>query len=173
MKLASLKDGTQDGQLVIVDSTLTLALPLPEVTTTMQQLLDSWDMLAAELTQRYEKLEYGDTAGTQRFSLEVAMRPLPRAYQWCDGLAYLSHAELVRKACKAEMRAFLYHNPLMYQRGQISASGFSTTSRLQKRRGASIWKRRSPSLLAIYRRAYPARLRKAPSGSSRYHDLVP
>lgn len=114
MKLASLKNGTRDGVLVIVSRDLARCVPAAEAAT-LQQLLDRWDELAPALQKRSEALNAGQLAEAQPFDAAQAMAPLPRAYQWCDGSAYLSHAELVRKARKAEMPEFLYHDPMMYQ----------------------------------------------------------
>jgi fumarylacetoacetate (FAA) hydrolase len=123
MKLASINNGTRDGQLVLVDSGLTRALAVPDVAATLQQLLDGWDALAPELLHRHQALERGELRAAMPFSVGMAVAPLPRAYQFCDGSAYLSHAELVRKARKAEMPSFLYHDPLMYQGGSDSFLG--------------------------------------------------
>lgn len=123
MKLATLKNGSRDGQLVLVNRTLTSAVAVPDIAVTMQELLDNWDALTPELAPRYEQFEQGTIAGTFAFSLADAMAPLPRAYQWCDGSAYLSHAELVRRARKAEMPDFLYHDPMLYQGGSDTFLG--------------------------------------------------
>jgi fumarylacetoacetate (FAA) hydrolase len=115
MKLATLKNNSRDGQLVVVSRDLTTYQAIPEIAATMQALLDRWDELAPEAQAIYENLNADSIKDAARFLPERAMAPLPRAYQWCDGSAYLSHAELVRKARKAEMPDFLYHDPLMYQ----------------------------------------------------------
>jgi fumarylacetoacetate (FAA) hydrolase len=114
MKLATLKNGQRDGQLVVVNRALTHYVPAAPLAATMQQLLDAWNELAPGLQALYEDLNAGRVSGTA-FDPAKAMSPLPRAYQWCDGSAYLSHAELVRKARNAEMPAFLYQDPMMYQ----------------------------------------------------------
>lgn len=123
MKLATLKDGSRDGRLVLVDKTLGRCLAVPDVAGTMQQLLDDWERRAPVLSSRYAQLNAGQAAGAERFAAESAMAPLPRAFQWCDGSAYLSHAELVRKARKAEMPDFLYREPMMYQGGSDTFLG--------------------------------------------------
>lgn len=92
-----------------------MCVEVPEIATTMQSLLDGWHERAAQLLQIYEKLNARKVNTAKTFVATEAMAPLPRAYQWCDGSAYLSHAELVRKARKADMPEFLYHDPLMYQ----------------------------------------------------------
>ena len=117
MKLATFKNGSRDGKLVIVSSDLTRAVAAPDIALTMQQALDDWDKKAPRLRERAAELESGEAGGAFVFKQEDALAPLPRAYQWCDGSAYLSHAELVRKARNAEMPEALYHNPLMYQGG--------------------------------------------------------
>jgi len=115
MKIASLKNGTRDGQLVVVSRDLSTCAPVAELAPTMQALLDRWDELAPQLVPIYQALNACRASQAREFLPEQAMAPLPRAYQWCDGSAYLSHAELVRKARNAEMPEFLYHDPLMYQ----------------------------------------------------------
>lgn len=115
MKLATLKNGTRDGQLVVVSRDLSTCAPVADLAPTMQGLLDRWDEIAPGLAPIYHALNAGRASQAREFVPEQAMAPLPRAYQWCDGSAYLSHAELVRKARNAEMPEFLYHDPLMYQ----------------------------------------------------------
>jgi len=115
MKFATLKNGTRDGQLILVSQNLTKAISVPDIALTMQELLDNWPALQSQLNDRYERLNRDELNGTQAFLPTNAAAPLPRAYQWCDGSAYLSHAELVRKARQAEMPEFLYHDALMYQ----------------------------------------------------------
>ncbi len=115
MKLATLKNGKRDGQLVVVTPTLTHYATASSVASTMQELLDNWSELAPRLQDIHDQLCAGKLMPTGIFNPTEVMAPLPRAFQWCDGSAYLSHAELVRKARKAEMPDFLYHDPLMYQ----------------------------------------------------------
>jgi fumarylacetoacetate (FAA) hydrolase len=116
MKLATVKDGSRDGRLFVVNRDLTTAvsvLPLP----TLQSALDDWRRWEPVLEQFYSDLNEAKIKNAVAFqSLELAA-PLPRAYQWCDGSAYLSHAELVRRARNAEMPASLYSDPLIYQGG--------------------------------------------------------
>ncbi|MDB5953827.1 fumarylacetoacetate hydrolase family protein [Ramlibacter sp.] len=114
MKLATLKNGSRDGLLVIVDRALARCVPAAQAAT-LQQLLDRWDELAPAVQARSDALNAGKLPDARPFDPAQAMAPLPRAYQWCDGSAYLSHAELVRKARKAEMPEFLYQDPMMYQ----------------------------------------------------------
>lgn len=115
MKLATLRNGTRDGQLVVVSRDLSMCSPVSDVTSTLQDLLDRWDELAPRIATVYDALNGDRWPRARPFVPEEAMAPLPRAYQWCDGSAYLSHAELVRKARNAEMPEFLYTDPLMYQ----------------------------------------------------------
>src|SRR5205823_3499261 len=115
MKLATLKSNNRDGRVVLVDRDMKTAAPVTDIGTTMQQLLDNWSAIEPALQERYESLNRGKLQGAESFDVAKVAAPLPRAYQWCDGSAYLSHAELVRKARNAEMPDFLYHDPLMYQ----------------------------------------------------------
>ncbi|NVN88833.1 MAG: fumarylacetoacetate hydrolase family protein [Rhodopseudomonas sp.] len=117
MKLATLRRGGRDGTLVVVDRDLKRALPVPEIAATLQRALDDWDRLHPALEKVSRSLNAGEVAGALPFASQDVAAPLPRAYQWCDGSAYLSHAELVRKARKAEMPQSLYSDPLVYQGG--------------------------------------------------------
>jgi fumarylacetoacetate (FAA) hydrolase len=117
MKLASLKNGTRDGVLVVVSSDLTRAVPVPAVANTMQQAIEDWARAAPLLQQIYLRLNSGDLPGTWPFDPARAESPLPRSYQWLDGSAYLSHVELVRQARGVEMSKELYQEPIMYQGG--------------------------------------------------------
>ncbi|MDR3417684.1 MAG: fumarylacetoacetate hydrolase family protein [Nevskia sp.] len=116
MKLATLKDGTRDGRLVVVSRGLRHAAPTPHVKS-LQAALDDWDGVAPELQALSARLDQGMIAGTLQFDPRECLAPLPRAYQWADGSAYLNHVELVRKARGAEMPASLRDDPLMYQGG--------------------------------------------------------
>jgi fumarylacetoacetate (FAA) hydrolase len=117
MKLASLKNGTRDGVLVVVSSDLTRAVAVPAVANTMQQAIEDWARVAPLLQQIYLRLNSGDLPGTWPFDPARAESPLPRSYQWLDGSAYLSHVELVRQARGVEMSKELYQEPIMYQGG--------------------------------------------------------
>jgi len=116
MKLATLKDGTRDGRLVVVSRNLSHAAPAPHVKT-LQAALDDWDTIAPELEALSARLNQGMIAGTMAFSAEECLSPLPRAYQWADGSAYVNHVELVRKARGADMPPSFWTDPLMYQGG--------------------------------------------------------
>lgn len=114
MKLASLK-GNRDGRAVVVSRDLSRAIPV-ESAGTLQQILDDWQTHAPALRDLYTGLNNGVPHGMP-LDISQCAAPLPRAYQWCDGSAYLYHAELVRRARNAEMPASLYSDPLMYQGG--------------------------------------------------------
>ncbi|RQR70940.1 MULTISPECIES: fumarylacetoacetate hydrolase family protein [unclassified Burkholderia] len=115
MKLASLKNGTRDGALIVVSRDLTCAVAAGDIAPTLQAAIDRWSYAEPLLRARSAALEDGVMADAFAFDPARVASPLPRAYQWLDGSAYLSHVELVRKARGAEMpRAFL-SDPLMYQ----------------------------------------------------------
>jgi fumarylacetoacetate (FAA) hydrolase len=118
MKLASLKHG-RDGKLVVVSKDLTQAVSAHDIAPTLQAALDNWDACLPRLQDLAEALERG-TVPTFRFREHDAASPLPRAYQWVDGSAYVNHVELVRKARGAEMPPSFWTDPLMYQGGSDS-----------------------------------------------------
>jgi len=115
MKLASLKGG-RDGQLVVVSNDLTRCVTAAPVAATMQAAFDDWARAEPQLRALTETLEHGTTAA-ERFREREAASPLPRAYQWVDGSAYLNHVELVRQARGAEVPKSFFVDPLMYQGG--------------------------------------------------------
>jgi fumarylacetoacetate (FAA) hydrolase len=117
MKLATLKDGSRDGSLALVSRDLSRAVPVPEIARTLQAALDAWDVAAPRLEQLYAQLNQGKIAGAVAFDPRQAHSPLPRAYQWADGSAYVNHVELVRQARGATMPAEFWTDPLMYQGG--------------------------------------------------------
>ncbi|MBW8756419.1 MAG: fumarylacetoacetate hydrolase family protein [Burkholderiales bacterium] len=117
MKLATYKDGSRDGQLVVVSRDLTQAHFATGITTRMQQALDDWNFIAPLLQDLSVALNHGKTRHAFPFVPEQCMAPLPRAFQWADGSAYLNHVELVRKARGAEMPESFLGDPLMYQGG--------------------------------------------------------
>jgi fumarylacetoacetate (FAA) hydrolase len=123
MKLATLREGGRDGTLVVVSRDLAVAVRVPEVAATLQAALDHWPRAEPTLREVYERLNERKVERTFTFDATRAASPLPRAYQWADGSAYLHHAELVRKARKAEMPESLYRDPLMYQGGSDSFIG--------------------------------------------------
>jgi len=123
MKLATLKSGGRDGTLVVVSRDLVTCQAVPKIARTLQQALDDWDHVAPRLRQVYDQLNEGRSATAESFLEEECASPLPRAYQWADGSAYINHVELVRKARKAEVPASFYTDPLMYQGGSDSFVG--------------------------------------------------
>jgi len=116
MKLATLRDGSRDGRLVVVNKALTRCTEATHLAPTLQAALDTWDEVAPKLAILAESLEH-DAVPSLRFHEHDALSPLPRAYQWADGSAYVNHVELVRKARNAEMPASFWTDPLMYQGG--------------------------------------------------------
>ncbi|XAH24237.1 fumarylacetoacetate hydrolase family protein [Xylophilus sp. GW821-FHT01B05] len=117
MKLATYKDGSRDGQLVVVSRDLATAHYATGTATRMQQVLDDWSFLSSQLQDLYDDLNAGRARHAFPFDPAQCMAPLPRAYQWADGSAYLNHVELVRKARNSEVPASFYEDPLMYQGG--------------------------------------------------------
>ena len=115
MKLATLKDGSRDGQLAVVSRDLSLAHYAAGIAGTMQRLLDDWNFISPQLEDLYATLNDGKARHAFAFDVRQCMAPLPRAFQWVDGSAYLNHVELVRKARGAEVPASFYDDPLMYQ----------------------------------------------------------
>jgi fumarylacetoacetate (FAA) hydrolase len=123
MKLATLKDGSRDGRLVVVSRDLSHCQHVPKIAATLQHALDYWEMVAPRLQQIYDMLNSGDAIDAKPFDQQQCHSPLPRAYQWADGSAYINHVELVRKARNAEVPASFYTDPLMYQGGSDSFVG--------------------------------------------------
>lgn len=121
MKFASLKSG-RDGQLVAVSKDLTRALDAGEAAPSLQAAIDDWKRLAPRLNEVASAVEAG-RGMTFRFRERECASPLPRAYQWADGSAYVSHVELVRRARGAEMPASFSTDPLMYQGGSDTFLG--------------------------------------------------
>ncbi|MES2104001.1 MAG: fumarylacetoacetate hydrolase family protein [Pseudomonadota bacterium] len=117
MKLASLKDGSRDGQLIVVSRDLKTAQIADGIAATMQKALDDWNFIAPQLEHMYLQLNAGRGHNTFDFDPKNCMAPLPRAFQWADGSSYVNHVELVRKARNAEMPDSFWHDPLMYQGG--------------------------------------------------------
>jgi fumarylacetoacetate (FAA) hydrolase len=123
MKLATLTDGSRDGQLVVVSRDLSLAAHATAVASRLQSVLDDWDFLAPQLEDLYQTLNDGHARHAFTFDPHKAMAPLPRAYQWADGSSYVNHIELVRKARGAEMPPSFWTDPLMYQGGSDDLLG--------------------------------------------------
>jgi fumarylacetoacetate (FAA) hydrolase len=117
MKLATYKDGSRDGQLVVVSRDLSTAHYATGIANKMQQVLDDWGFIAPQLVDLSETLNQGKTRHAFPFDPAMCMAPLPRAYQWADGSAYINHVELVRAARDAVVPESFYKDPLMYQGG--------------------------------------------------------
>jgi fumarylacetoacetate (FAA) hydrolase len=115
MKLATRRNGTRDGELVLVSRDLGRCVAVPEIARTLQAALDDWDRAAPALEAIAAELSAGRMYDAVPFDAAAAMAPLPRAYQWADGSAYVNHVELVRKARGATMPPEFWTDPLMYQ----------------------------------------------------------
>src|SRR5450432_2335818 len=114
MRLGTLRDGTRDGALVVVDASATRCAPARSVAPTLQAALDDWGRAAPALRGLAAALEAGDLPG-EPFEPRRLAAPLPRAYEWLDGSAYLNHVRLVRAARKAELPPGFESDPLVYQ----------------------------------------------------------
>ncbi len=123
MKLATYRNGTRDGQLMLVSKDLTRALPAGAVAPTLQAALDDWEAASPRLEELAKQLEDGRADGVVDFDPTCCEAPLPRAYQWADGSAYVNHVELVRRARNAEMPPSFWTDPLMYQGGSDELLG--------------------------------------------------
>jgi fumarylacetoacetate (FAA) hydrolase len=122
MKLATLRNGARDGRLVVVSKDLTKCTDAARIVPTLQAALDNWAVYAPQLQELAEQVEIGSVP-TFRFHEHDCESPLPRAYQWADGSAYINHVELVRAARGAEVPASFYDDPLMYQGGSDAFLG--------------------------------------------------
>ena len=124
MKLATLKRGGRDGRLALVSRDLTRCLLVPGIAPTLQAALDDWATVAPRLADRAAMLELNTAnADVMAFDASQCAAPLPRAYHWVDGSAYVNHVELVRKARGAEMPASFWTDPLVYQGGSDDLLG--------------------------------------------------
>ena len=121
MKLASLKQGGRDGTLVVVSRDLSRAVTADGIVRTLQQALEDWINLAPRLNALFEDLNDGHVSGAFALDMQALASPLPRAYEFVDGSAYLPHVARVRKARGAEIPASFYTDPLMYQ---ATSAGF-------------------------------------------------
>ena len=121
MKLASLKSG-RDGKLVVVSKDIAWYADASHIVPTLQAALDDWDRYAPDLEALATDLEH-EAIPRERFHEHDAAAPLPRAYQWADGSAYVNHVALVRQARGAEMPDSFWHDPLMYQGGSDAFLG--------------------------------------------------
>jgi len=123
MKLATLKAGGRDGTLVVVGRDLAYCRAVPDIAGSLQAALDDWDRIAPQLAAVYTALNRGAVPDAEPFDQTQCHSPLPRAYQWADGSAYLNHVELVRRARGGEMPVAFFADPLMYQGGSDSFIG--------------------------------------------------
>ncbi|NQY07835.1 MAG: fumarylacetoacetate hydrolase family protein, partial [Flavobacteriaceae bacterium] len=114
MKLASIDNKTRDGQLVVVNKELTKAVKVTEIAETMQFAIDNWGDLESKLQNVYEELNSNRLSNTIDFASIRVIAPIPRAYHWADGSAYVTHVELVRRARNAELPKTFWTDPLMY-----------------------------------------------------------
>lgn len=114
MKLASIDNQTRDGQLVVVNRALTKAVKVPEIAGTMQFAIDNWSFAQNKLQHVYQQLNAGDLETSFDLSSVKVLAPIPRAYHWADGSAYVTHVELVRKARNATLPESFWEEPLMY-----------------------------------------------------------
>ena len=117
MKLATYKDGSRDGQLLVVSRDLTTAHYATGIAHRLQQALDDWNFMSPQLQDLYDALNTGRARHAFPFDAAQCMAPLPRAYQWADGSAYLNHVELVRAARGIDVPESYFTEPLMYQGG--------------------------------------------------------
>jgi len=122
MKLATLKNGTRDGRLVVVTKNLTYYVDASNIAPTLQIALDNWDTAEPKLRALAAQVEENSTQ-TKPFHQDQCESPLPRSFQWLDGSAYLNHVELVRKARGATVPESFYTDPLMYQGGSDTFIG--------------------------------------------------
>jgi fumarylacetoacetate (FAA) hydrolase len=122
MKLASLRHG-RDGLLVVVARDLETCVAVPHIAATLQRAMDDWADAAPRLGRVYDLLNENNADGAKSFHSAECASPLPRAFQWADGSAYVTHVELVRKARGAEMPPSFWTDPLMYQGGSDSFIG--------------------------------------------------
>ena len=121
MKLASLKSGGRDGQLIVVNRALTQYILAGDIAATLQQAIDDWSNTAPRLNALYQSLNAGEAVGAQSLDFNALASPFPRAFEFVDGSAYLPHVERVRKARGAEVPDSFYVDPLMYQ---ATSAGF-------------------------------------------------
>ncbi len=121
MKLGSLKEGGRDGTLVVVSRDLARAVRADGIAPTLQRALEDWSNTAPRLNALAQQLEAGDVDGAFDLDVSALASPLPRAYEFVDGSAYLPHVERVRRARGAEVPESFYTDPLMYQ---ATSAGF-------------------------------------------------
>lgn len=117
MKLATLKDGSRDGALIVVSRDLRRYVAVPAIAATLQAALDDWETLEPRLQNVYDMLNNDELGNASSVKTQQLAAPLPRAYQWADGSAYVNHVELVRKARGVALPESFWDDPLMYQGG--------------------------------------------------------
>ena len=117
MKLGSISDNSRDGCPVLVDRCLRYMVPVKDVIDNWQLAIENWSEVSPELEKIYEKLDKGLAEGASAYDRSKLAAPFPRAYQWLDGSAYVTHVELLRKARGVELPANFWVDPLMYQGG--------------------------------------------------------
>lgn len=115
MKFATLRDGTPDGALVLVARNAATALPVPQIARTLIDALARWDEVKPALSERYEALNAGRADGAIAFDAQLCMAPLPRAPQWLDASAFLTHGRLMEEAFKTPPIPYFDTVPVMYQ----------------------------------------------------------
>src|ERR1043166_4633260 len=123
MKFASLKEGGRDGTPLLVSRDLQWAVRIDRIIPTLQQLLENWLLYEKELSLLYAQLNAEDLSDIFSLNVHELSSPLPRAYQWIDGSAYVHHVKLVRQARGAELPESFWTDPLMYQGGSDSFMG--------------------------------------------------
>jgi fumarylacetoacetate (FAA) hydrolase len=123
MKLASLKEGGRDGTLILVDKDIKRAVRATGIAPTLQKAIEEWATVQPKLAELAERLGDDKAVGSFELDTKALAAPLPRAYQWADGSAYVVHVELVRKARGVEMPPSFWTDPLMYQGGSDSFTG--------------------------------------------------
>ncbi|MBL6599612.1 MAG: fumarylacetoacetate hydrolase family protein [Alphaproteobacteria bacterium] len=117
MKLGSLRSDGRDGALIVIRDDLTVCTPATEIAETLQAALENWDETAPRLADLAARVNAGTAPGLMSFDPSLMTSPLPRAYAWLDGSAYVNHVELVRKARGVELPPSFWTDPLMYQGG--------------------------------------------------------
>ncbi|WP_413512427.1 fumarylacetoacetate hydrolase family protein [Myroides odoratus] len=132
MKLASIDNGTRDGQLVVVTKDLTKAIAVSEIAATMQESIDQWATKESLLKEVYDNLNAGKLSNTIDFTTAKVMAPIPRAFHWADGSAYVTHVELVRKARNAELPESFWTDPLMYMGASDAFIGATDPIEIEK-----------------------------------------
>lgn len=144
MKLGSLKEGGRDGTLVVISKDIARATRADGIAPTLQTALEHWSVAEPRLRALSRTLEAGDAPGAFAFHLGSFASPLPRAYQWLDGSAYVSHVELVRQARRAELPESFWTDPLMYQGASDGFLGPADPNLRKTKIGGSISRARSP-----------------------------